>query len=325
MTTPTPVYGRVKHPAYERRIVPKPVHRGSAWGYIYVPQGRTILGTVEHQTGGRDTPQSIYNLFGPGGERYGDALTDYVTGKDGTLWMLNDPEGTRAGWANGGGVGLAGGLEGDGPAFFAKHGAWGIDTQLVSNENCLAFSEPNLTPQQIQRDGELEAFWHDRARCPWDTYPLNPNQAGIVYSFLHFEFGTTTCGKTMLDDITKIQAVAKGILKQAQIGGDASPVPPEVPPQPDPEIPGGLSLATARRRFGKLRLRLPDGRTVERGFHPRGGISLAWARRAAKEKVWPAAADGWILLDEGKEIQVITFEGSWVLLKKAPRHTLEWV
>lgn len=319
-------YRKVPHPKYERHIVPKPVHQGSAYGYIYVPEGRKIIGTVEHQTGGvYDTPQGIFNLFGPGGERYGDALTDYVTGKDGILWMLNDPRGTRAGWANGGGVGQAGGLEGDGPAFYAKYGARGVDTMLVSNENCSGFTEENFTDRQIQTIGELEAYWHDQAMCPWDTYPLNPNQGAVVQSFLHYEFGTTSCGKKRLDDATRYQAIAKGLMRKYQEGGTGSPEPPQVPPQPTPEVPGGITLEQAKERFGKLTLHLPDGRTVKRGFNIKGAISLAWAQRAAKEGLWPEADQSWIMDDEGSDLQIVTFSGGWVLLKKAPRQSLQWV
>jgi hypothetical protein len=204
-------FGRVPHPPYVRAIVSKPVHYGSAYGYIYVPNGRKNVGVVHHEWLGVSSLDFHLGFFAcPNGERCSNAMVDYFIHKDGTIYMLNDPAGNRAGWANGGGVGSPGGLEGDGPAFYAKFGSVGIDQRLISIEYQKLDNE-NFTPAQIKAGGALAAYWHDQDGQLGSEHPYT-SKYNIVTSFLHFEFGTTSCGKNELDDISKVQDDTKQIM-----------------------------------------------------------------------------------------------------------------
>lgn len=325
-------FGRVPRPAMTVLLVDKPIHSGSAYGYDYVPGGRKIIGVVHHETQGYGTGQFYRDFFScPNGERCKNALVDFLIDRAGRIFMLNDPFGNRAGWANGGGVGEAGGLEGDGPAFYAKFGANGINTRLVSIEY-EKLDGDNFTQAQIDSGGALAAWIHDQDRQPWSAHPYVP-QYGCVTSFLHFEFGTTNCGKGELDDISKVQAVTKGIMKQYQTSslGGGEPIPPDVPPLPEPALPGGISLAEAVERFGKIRrTNLITGKVdTGLGFHPKGAISLGWANRAAREKVWPEGRDWVVIPDEtdGKdgELHIITFENDWIMARSSLFAGFQWV
>lgn len=318
-------FGRVPKPAMVEMIVSKPAHTGSAYGYDYCPP-RKPVGLVHHETQGRGTGQWYHDFFScPNGERCRNALVDFLIDKAGTIFLFNDPFGTRAGWANGGGVGSPGGLEGDGPAFYAKFGASGINQRLVSIEYVKTTDE-NFTDAQVQAGGALAAWIHDRDGQRWDEHPFT-SKYGLVTSFLHFEFGTTNCGKGELDDITRVQAVTKGIMRKWQDGGKDDPVDPDVPPLPEPEIPGGLTLAQATERFGKATRHNKDGTVqVDRfGFDPQGPISLSWAHRAAAEKVWPEIEDWYVLEDSGETFQIVTFANDWRLMQVAERQGWQWI
>jgi hypothetical protein len=91
------VFGNAKHPEYERKIVDK---RWVGAGYDPVDH-RTILGLCDHQWWGYGDKDALVRLFGTGGERQADALTDYSCTFEGELVMLNDPRGKRSPWANG--------------------------------------------------------------------------------------------------------------------------------------------------------------------------------------------------------------------------------
>lgn len=318
-------FGRVPKPAMQTAIVSKPIHTGSAYGYDYVPGGRKIVGLVHHETMGRGTGPWYRDFFScPNGERCRNALVDFVIEKTGAIWMLNDPFGNRAGWANGGGVGEPGGLEGDGPAFYAKFGASGINNRLISIEYEKLSSE-NFTDAQVQSGGALAAWIHDRDGQRWDEHPFT-SKYGCVTSFLHFEFGTTNCGKEEIDDISRVQAVTKGIMRKWQDGGASTPIPPDVPPQPPVTIPGGLTIEEAKRRFGKA-TRYKDGNVeADRfGFDPGGPISLAWAHRAAVEQTWPEIEDWYVLEDSGQALQLVTFSNDWRLVMVHERQGWQWM
>jgi len=318
-------FGRVPKPAMVEMIVSKPSHNGSAYGYDRVAP-RKPVGLVHHETQGRGTGQWYHDFFScPNGERCRNALVDFLIDKAGTIFMFNDPFGTRAGWANGGGVGSPGGLEGDGPAFYAKFGAAGINQRLVSIEYVKTTSE-NFTDAQVQAGGALAAWIHDKDGQRWDEHPYT-SKYGLVTSFLHFEFGTTNCGKGELDDITRVQAVTKGIMRKWQENGSSDPVDPDVPPLPEPEIPGGLTLAEATERFGKATRHNKDGTVqIDRfGFDPDGPISLSWAHRAAVEQTWPEIEDWYVLEDSGEMFQLVTFSNDWRLIQVAERQGWQWV
>lgn len=324
------VYGKVPLPALDRLIVSKPVVQ-SGYGYDSVPP-RSIIGDCKHETMGRGTGEWYRDFFGPGGERYRNALVDFLIQKNGRICMLNDPDGTRSPWANGGGVDQPGGLEGDGPRFVALFGTGAINSRLISIEYEKLDNE-RLTPAQILSGGRLTAFYHDRARHPWQTYPFVP-ELDAVMSFLHFEFGTTSCGTgpNEMADTAQVQAVAKGVMKEFQEDGNGMPIPPEVPPIPEPALPGGISLAKAKAQFGTAEKYDQNGKLISSGgFDPRGMISLGWANRCANEKLpyddWPSIGD-WRVLNEteqGETLDVITWENDWLMVRKAVRAAFQWV
>jgi hypothetical protein len=229
--TPVPpstglVFGRVPHPPFKDMIVTK----CDGCGYDRVPP-RQIVGGVHHETMGRGSIEFYASFFScPSGERCRDALVDYVIGRDGRIGRLNDPRGTRSPYASGGGVGLPGGLEGDGPAFVAKFGVSAINGRNISIEYEKLNNE-SLTPAQIQAGGRLMAYWHDQDGQPWEQHPFVPKY-GIVCSFLHWEFGTTTCGLDMEDDLAAIQAVSKGVMREYQTAGSTTPAPTPTTPPP---------------------------------------------------------------------------------------------
>jgi hypothetical protein len=319
------IYGRVPHPPFIDLPVSKPDHNGSASGYIRV-RPRHNVGVVNHETQGRGAGQWYRDFFScPGGERCANALVDYFIDRQGTIFRFNDPEGTRAGWANGGGATLPGGLEGDGPAFWASFGAEGVDQKLVSIEFEKTDAE-NYTDAQILSGGLLNAWVHDRDRQDWESYPFVPRY-GCVTSLAHFEIGTTNCGKDELDDISRLQAVARGEMKKWQTMSDGPSValPPDVPPQPAPALPGGLTLDEARRRFGTVTRRSLDGQIWTGGFDPNGPISLAWAHRAAVEQTWPSIETWYLLDDSDRQLSIITFSNDWRLVKPAERAGFQWM
>ena len=115
--------------------------------------------------------------------------------------------------------------------------------------------------------------------------------------------------------------------------GRALPPPPDVPPLPDPELPGGISLAKARERFGTFTKILPDG-TVKTGidFGPKGAISLAWCRRNADmgrpHDQWPSAGTWYVEREtEGENtLDVLTWKDSDdLLIRKSIRGGFSWV
>lgn len=301
-------FGRVPHPKYVRRIVPKPSD-GEGRGWDRVPHKRQPVSFVNHKTWGRnDTPQSIYDLFATGGERQYQALTDYVTGKDGTIWMLNDPRGDRAGWASGGGVGLPGGVEGDGVAWVAKYGASRINEITVSNENCGAFDEP-LTEAQFRASVALDAYWQDQFETPWNTYPYNP-KLGVVTDLVHLEFGTTGCpGEEFMNDIDRYQSAVRAMLKQYQTAASDAPQPP-TPPTPRPEdevVLPGLDYALAARLFGSI-----EGGRYK--FDKNGPVSQAWLKRGVRTGVYPRLVEVWTYLDSPESRRrYFIFEDGWVV------------
>lgn len=330
------VTGRVPHPPHRRSIVTKP-NVQSGYGYDSV-QPRKNVGCCWHEwmDQGSSSIPFVEGFFGPGGYRYSNALVDYAIMRDGTIIMLNDPRGTRSPWASGGGV-ESGGLEGDGPAFYNKFGLGAINSKLISTEIVKTDSE-NYTAAQIESAAKLAAYWHDQDGQFYFEHPYT-TKYGIVTSFLHFEFGTTSCGLGELDDITKVQARTRAIMEQYQTGA-TEPLPdnpPNVPDLPDLQLPGGISSAKATERFGQLRkIDAKVGTNALLGtfkFDPKGVISLGWAQKCAEVfgtdyDKWPAAGD-WIVFQEPIDKNTndfITFDG-WDqnMIRKNEQQGFVWV
>ena len=315
------VYRRVPHPPFIDLPVSKPA--GGGYGYTQIPTGsRKIVGVMNHETQGRGSGQWYRDFFScPGGARCSDALVDYLITRDGTIYRYNNPRGNRSPWANGGPLGL----EGDGPAFYARFGASGVNNALISIEH-ESLNGEDWTDAQIHSSGLLNAYWHDQDDQDWDTYPYVPRYS-CVTSLAHFEIGTTDCGKGELDDITRLQAVARGEMKKWQTQADGPSVPevPEVPEQPEiPTLPGGLTVAEAAKRFGTLTKHTPDGKTKVARFDPKGIISLSWLHRCVETGEWPKAEDWFALSDSGKTLDIVTFSNDWQLIRTAERQGIMW-
>jgi hypothetical protein len=112
---------------------------------------------------------------------------------------------------------------------------------------------------------------------------------------------------------------------QSLADSSAEPLPPEVPQQPEtPELPGGLTVEEAARRFGTLTKHTPDGKTKVAPFDPRGVISLSWLLRCVETGEWPCAEDWWALSDSGETLDIVTFSNDWQLIRYAERQALMW-
>ena len=315
------IYRRVPHPPFVDLPVSKPVAGG--YGYTRISAGsRRIVGVMNHETQGRGSGPWYRDFFScPSGARCSDALVDYLITRDGTIFRLNDPANDRSPWANGGSLGL----EGDGPAFYARFGASGVNNSLISIEY-EKLDADDFTTAQVQAGGVLNAYWHDQDGQDWESYPYVPRY-GCVTSLAHFEIGTTNCGVGELDDIARVQAVARGTMKRWQTlaEGPAEPLPPIVPQQPGiPGLPGGLTAEEASRRFGMLLKHTPDGKTKRAPFDPRGVISLCWLHRCVETGEWPRAEDWWALSDSGGTLDIVTFSNDWQLIRIAERQGLMW-
>jgi hypothetical protein len=321
------IYKRVPHPPSINLPVSKP--NGGGYGYTLIPKGsRRIVGVMNHETQGRGSGQWYRDFFScPNGDRCGDALVDYLITRDGTIYRLNDPFNDRSPWANGGPLGL----EGDGASFYSQFGASGVNNRLISIEYEKTNAE-NYTPEQVVSGGLLNAYWHDQDSQDWDQYPYVPRYS-CVTSMAHFEISTTDCGKGELDDITLMQAVAKGEMKKWQTLADPDvpsvPDTPDVPELPPAPIPGGVSLADATAAFGSLIKHTPDGKTKAAPFDPEGVISLSWARRCVDVfgvdiDRWPEAEDWYAVTDSGVALDLITFSNEWQLVRFGERQGLMW-
>lgn len=319
------VYRRVQHPPFTDLPVSK---QYAGQGYTQIPAGsRKIVGVMNHETMGHGSGQWYRDFFScPAGERCGDALVDYFITRDGTIYRLNDPANNRSPWANGGPLGL----EGDGPAFYARFGASGVNNSLISIEY-EKYDTEDFTDAQVQSGGLLNAYWHDQDDQDWESYPYVPRY-GCVTSLAHFEIGTTNCGMGELDDITRVQAVARGEMKRCQTmsAGPAVPETPEVPEQPEiPTLPGGADPKKAAKAFGTLVKHTPDGKTKNAPFDPTGVISLSYVHRCVEEfgldyDEWPEAEDWWALTDSGKTLDLVTFSNPWQLIRTAERQGIMW-
>jgi len=320
-------FGRVVHPPFRDRLVPDSATR--AWDDL---GPRKPVGAVIHTMVGTLWGTDAYFRSGA------PALTDYGIGGstdrpewDGVILRWNDPRGRRSGWANGG----SDGLEGDGPLFVRTLGVAAINRDLVSIERSDGkdITTP-LSPKQFESICQLTAYWFDQAAVPWDQFPLNPHVgSGIVTHFLHKEFATKGCPWAAVEgEIDRIQDRIRAILKSAQTGTDDSQTQPPVEPiRPDHAWwPQGYDTVALRDRFGTLTRHLPDGKSRKMDFDPTGVISNAWVARGVAERLTaqhlPRARDWWTHpTGTGGQVDLITFDRNWLLLRPDTEVAWRWV
>lgn len=313
-------FGNVPHPRYERHIVPKP-WEGAGFDRV---APRKPVGLCMHKWWGFGDKLALVRLFGTGGERQGDALTDYSLTQEGELVLLNEPEGTRSPWANG----AADHLEGDGPLFVRKLGVSAVNARLLSVE--FEGKDEPLTRLQMEVGSSLWAHWFDRVKVPWNEYPNNPH-VGCVTDLDHWEFASKECPFAgARSQRTMFQDMVRGKMRSAQEGGSPSPIPSPNPPAPDHDwLPDGLTERAVRSMFGQGTRHNADGSTTMFGFDQKGIISNAWLARGAKDKQYPPAGDWWVVQDTTTTAgnrHIVTFRNGWVLFGESDnRATWKWM
>lgn len=300
------VFKTLKPPAYDTRIVVKPWEGA---GFDRVPP-RNNVGMCMHKWWGTGDKYALYRLFSTGGERQADALVDWSITQEGEVVLLNEPWGTRAGWANG----PANNLEGDGVQFVRQLGVGAVNGRLVSCE--FEGRDEPLTAAQMQRGSDLWAYYYDQWEVPYTEYPMNP-KVGLVTDLDHWEIGDKECPFAgARGQRSQFQDLVRGKLKAAQTqGGSTDPIPPVNPPQPDHSwIPDGMTEDVVEGLFGTLERVDMDGTVTNVGFDPRGVISNAWLARGAELKMYPQAQRWFKLKDGATTRNVVSFSSGWVLM-----------
>lgn len=329
------VFGQVKHPPFVDRLIPDA--ETGAWNDL---GHREPYGVCQHSMIG--TLLGTDSWFRRGSASNG--LTDYGIGGDsdgpsydGVIYRWNDPLGKshsgisrdRAGWANGG----SDGLEGDGPLFVRTFGIDAINRNLVSIERSDGGDTNHpVSPKQFTGIVSLTAHWFDYAKVPYTKYPLNP-RFGVVTHLLHLEFATKDCPfPPVYNRIDEIQDAVRGLLKAGQTHTEGDPIPPVEPPSPDHDAyPNGWSAEDLKKRFGRLKRHLKDGKVKTQGFNPKGPISNAWVSRAASEGIKKVDEVpkplGWWDLDADKDQQaaIIVFDRYWTLYRPTATTAWRWV
>jgi hypothetical protein len=284
---------------------------GPGHGYTASPKPREMVGVCGHITEGNGSIEWYSDFFSVGGQRADDALVDFVVGKDGRIGMLNDPRGYRIPWASGG----SDGLEGDGPAFVAEFGVYGINAMLASIEH-VGFQNDVWPAVQWNASVQLHAWLFDQAGVRWDSYPVN-QKYGVVTHMLHFEFATKPCpGPYLRNNITKFQADVRAMLKAGQEA-----------PAPVPSIyPAGMNKTKAEQYFGKMTDYTVDPPKL-RGFNEKGTISLAWLKRGGEENAYPEAREMRNVIDDNgtETLRYVTFSNGWVLARRKDRAGYMWI
>lgn len=303
---PDLVFKTLRPPAYDTRIVVKPWEGA---GFDRVPP-RNNVGMCMHKWWGTGDKYALYRLFSTGGERQADALVDWSITQEGEVVLLNEPWGTRAGWANG----PANNLEGDGVQFVRQLGVGAVNGRLVSCE--FEGRDEPLTAAQMQRGSDLWAYYYDQWEVPYTEYPMNP-KVGLVTDLDHWEIGDKECPFAgARGQRSQFQDLVRGKLKAAQTqGGSTDPIPPVNPPQPDHSwIPDGMTEDVVEGLFGTLERVDMDGTVTNVGFDPKGVISNAWLARGAELKMYPQAQRWFKLKDGATTRNVVSFSSGWVLM-----------
>jgi hypothetical protein len=268
-TVPTAVtFGRVPHPAMTIRDIPE----NRAWDDL---GPRTIRAVVWHRMLGSLWGTDSYFR----GEAVTRALTDYGVGvaaqdgaaHDGEILRWNDPRGRRAPWANG----PVSDPYGDGKAFVDRYGVAAVNRDCVSIE----ISGMQTTPlSEASRDAiaSLTAYYADRSRVPWATFPAVPGEdRSFVIWHREFTIGT---GKecpfaVVMDETDALIAQTKAILKRYQT--DATPTTTTTPAPQPVQLPPGLSLGVARELYNPRAVRDPVSGMVV-AFNLDGEIPRRW-------------------------------------------------
>lgn len=302
---------------FHRAIVKKPPS-GNGWDALG-DRRHGMLGTVDHITDGDNTPEEIVTLFGPGGGRYDDALTEAVIGRNGVGYLMNDPwsadpmEGSgRAPWASG----PADGLEGPGIPFVQQFGANAVNQRMFATEHC-GKAGWLLTDPQADLSCRVNAVVITREGIPWADWPYNKGQGrGLLVALEHRDISTKTCPawpasqRQALIDGTRLEA------KKLQ-GSGASPPGPVEPPTPPSPFPFDFTqaqIAAFWRAYGGLKRYGADGGTTVYGFDPAGPIGAIWLARARTAGTFPAALE-WFQDSSGWNFVTFGSPGNvdWVL------------
>lgn len=296
---PRPEYDFGPHPwpaGFDRNIVPKGPS-GQGWDALG-DRSPGMCAVVWHITDGYDDRDAIVRLFGPGGERYRDALTEAVIDRSGRGYLMNDPwsadpmEGSgRTPWASG----PANGLEGPGIAFVRALGANAANHRGFAIEHCNKEGQRFDSDAQLDLSAKVSAVAISRMRIPWDAWPRNPNVGDLYVAMKHRDFAAKSCPGWVWDEgfhRARVEAV-RIEAKKLQTGSDVPPDPVAPPVPPVPDWPFDFSpeqVATFWGAAGGLRRQGTAGRFP---FDPAGPISVMWLARARQEGRFPAALEWW--------------------------------
>jgi hypothetical protein len=306
-------FGQVPKPPVLEMICPKPFEGA---GFYRVPP-RQNVGLVDHITGGRGSLEWYRDFFSTGGERATDALVDFVIDRDGRIGMLNDPNGTRAGWANGD----VAGLEGDGPAFVQRLGVFAVNAKLESCEHVGTPADSYDGPLYASSVA-LKAWRFDVMRIPYDRFPVNP-ATGLTCHYWHSEYTgkganqPSECpGRKIKEKVQRVHADIRAILEEHQTGNPPSaPGAGALPPPPEFPYPAGMSYAEARAFFGTGIRYDRDGAEIGKAaFDPKGVVSNAWLARGKEERAYPRLVELRERADGGAYAR---FANGWVLVRPA--------
>lgn len=293
-------FGNVPHPPFEDRPINNPNGSFDTGG------PRNIVGTCVHRMDGTLMgTDSFFRNDRP------EALTDYGIGgaldghRDGVIFRWLIPTGRLAPIANG----RNNDPEGDGPAFTAAYGASAINTHLVSIELSGCSGEPfpapfcrnkpetDVTAAQFESLCHLIAFWHDQARVPWGSFPVNP-ATGVVTQMQHFEFADKACPYPIVRGLTsEYQARVKDIMRAAQ-GDDADGQQDGFPFEAFPDgmpvrlftvVAGGVATARGQPTRAAAPVRdFPAGAVIESDGFFRGesvGTENRWLRTSTEPRL----------------------------------------